>query len=66
MAMPVRKLAPLQERTTVECAQQEYERLERSEDVALQAQKAEDGLAKARPAIAHYLRLAHWHDSLQS
>jgi uncharacterized protein YhaN len=37
--------------------QQEYERLEGSEDAALQAQTAEDGLAKVRPAIAHYLRL---------
>jgi uncharacterized protein YhaN len=37
--------------------QQEYERLEGSEDAALQAQTAEDGLAKARPAIAQYLRL---------
>jgi uncharacterized protein YhaN len=37
--------------------QQEYERLEASEDAALQAQTAEDGLAKARPAIAQYLRL---------
>jgi uncharacterized protein YhaN len=37
--------------------QQEYERLESSEDAALQAQTAEDGLAKARPAIAQYLRL---------
>ena len=37
--------------------QQEYERLAGSEDAALQAQTAEDGLAKARPAIAQYLRL---------
>ena len=37
--------------------QQEYERLEGSEDAALQAQAAEDALAKARPAIAQYLRL---------
>ena len=37
--------------------QQEYERLEGSEDAALQAQTAEDALAKARPAIAQYLRL---------
>lgn len=37
--------------------QQEFERLEGSEDAALQAQTAEDGLAKARPAIAQYLRL---------
>ena len=36
---------------------QEYERLEGSEDAALQAQTAEDALAKARPAIAQYLRL---------
>lgn len=37
--------------------EEEYERLEGSEDAALQAQTAEDGLAKARPAIAQYLRL---------
>jgi uncharacterized protein YhaN len=37
--------------------QQEYERLERSEDAALQAQTAEDALAKARPAVSQYLRL---------
>lgn len=37
--------------------QQEYERLEGSEDAVLQAQTAEDALAKARPAIAQYLRL---------
>lgn len=37
--------------------QQEYERLEGSEDAALEAQTAEDALAKARPAIAQYLRL---------
>jgi uncharacterized protein YhaN len=37
--------------------QQEYERLEGSEDAAMQAQTAEDALAKARPAIAQYLRL---------
>ncbi len=37
--------------------QQEYEHLEGSEDAALQAQTAEDALAKARPAIAQYLRL---------
>lgn len=37
--------------------QQEYERLEGSEDAALQAQTAEDAVAKARPAIAQYLRL---------
>jgi uncharacterized protein YhaN len=37
--------------------QQEYERLEGSEDAALQAQTAEDALAKARPAIGQYLRL---------
>jgi uncharacterized protein YhaN len=37
--------------------QHEYERLEDREDAALQAQTAEDGLAKARPAIAQYLRL---------
>lgn len=37
--------------------QKEYERLEGSEDAALQAQIAQDELAKARPAIAQYLRL---------
>jgi uncharacterized protein YhaN len=37
--------------------QQEFERLEGSEDAALQAQTAEDALSKARPAIAQYLRL---------
>lgn len=37
--------------------QHEYERLEDLEDAALQAQIAEDCLAKARPAIAQYLRL---------
>src|SRR5262249_48973484 len=37
--------------------QEGYERLEGSEEAALQAQKAEDALAKARPAIAQYLRL---------
>lgn len=37
--------------------QHEYEHLEDREDAALQAQTAENGLAKARPAIAQYLRL---------
>lgn len=35
----------------------EYERLETSEESALQAQKAEQALAQLRPAIAQYLRL---------
>lgn len=46
--------------------QQEYERLEASEDAALQAQMAEDALAKARPAIAQYLRLRMASAVLQS
>lgn len=37
--------------------QQEFEQLESSEMAALQAQRAEDALAKARTAIAQYLRL---------
>jgi uncharacterized protein YhaN len=36
---------------------QEFERLEGSEESALQAQRAEDALAKIRPAVAQYLRL---------
>lgn len=36
---------------------QEFERLEASEESALQAQRAEDALARIRPAIAQYLRL---------
>jgi len=36
---------------------QEFERLEGSEESALQAQRAEDALAKIRPAVARYLRL---------
>jgi uncharacterized protein YhaN len=36
---------------------QEFERLEGSEESALQAQRAEGALAKMRPAIAQYLRL---------
>jgi len=35
----------------------EFERLETSEESALQAQKAEDALAQLRPAVAQYLRL---------
>lgn len=35
----------------------EYERLETSEESALQAQRAEQALAQLRPAIAQYLRL---------
>ena len=37
--------------------EREFEQLENSEQAAFQAQKAEDALAKARPAIAQYLRL---------
>jgi uncharacterized protein YhaN len=36
---------------------QEFERLEGSEESALQAQRAEDALAKIGPAVARYLRL---------
>lgn len=36
---------------------QEFERLEGSEESALQAQRAEDALAKIRPAVSQYLRL---------
>ena len=36
---------------------QEFERLEGSEESALQAQRAEDALAKIRPAVAQYLHL---------
>jgi uncharacterized protein YhaN len=36
---------------------QEFERLEASEESALQAQRAEDALARIRPAVAQYLRL---------
>jgi uncharacterized protein YhaN len=36
---------------------QEYEKLQASEESALQAQKAESALAKLRPAVAQYLRL---------
>jgi uncharacterized protein YhaN len=35
----------------------EFERLETTEETALQAQKAEDALAQLRPAVAQYLRL---------
>jgi uncharacterized protein YhaN len=35
----------------------EFERLESSEESALQAQKAEDALAQLRPAVEQYLRL---------
>lgn len=35
----------------------EYERLQENEDSALEAQKAEDALAKIQPAIGQYLRL---------
>lgn len=35
----------------------EFERLENSEEAALQAQKAEEALAQLRPAVAQYLRL---------
>jgi uncharacterized protein YhaN len=36
---------------------QEFERLQATEESALQAQKAEDAVAKLRPAVAQYLRL---------
>ena len=36
---------------------QEYERLQTSEESTLQAQKAEDAVARVRPAISQYLRL---------
>jgi uncharacterized protein YhaN len=36
---------------------QEFKRLESSEESVLQAQKAEDALARIRPAVAQYLRL---------
>jgi uncharacterized protein YhaN len=36
---------------------EDFERLQGSEEAAVQAQKAEDALARARPAIAQYLRL---------
>ena len=36
---------------------EEFERLQSSEESALQAQKAEEALARLRPAIAQYLRL---------
>jgi uncharacterized protein YhaN len=35
----------------------EFERLETTEETAVQAQKAEDALAQLRPAVAQYLRL---------
>ena len=35
----------------------EYERLQASDESTLQAQKAEDALARVRPAVAQYLRL---------
>jgi uncharacterized protein YhaN len=38
-------------------AQEEYERLEAGSESAAQAQKAEDALARTRPAVSHYLRL---------
>lgn len=37
--------------------QEEFERVENGEEAALQAQRAEDALAKARTATAQYLRL---------
>lgn len=43
----------------------EFERLETSEQSALQAQKAEDALAQLRPAVAQYLRLRLASDVLQ-
>jgi len=36
---------------------QEFERLQRSDESTLQAQKAEDAVARVRPAVAQYLRL---------
>lgn len=36
---------------------QEFERLQASDESAIQAQKAEDALARVRPAVAQYLRL---------
>jgi uncharacterized protein YhaN len=36
---------------------QEYERLQPSEESTLQAQKAEDAVARVHPAISQYLRL---------
>lgn len=36
---------------------QEFERLQSSDESTLQAQKAEDVLARVRPAVAQYLRL---------
>ncbi len=36
---------------------QEFERMQASDESALQAQKAEDALARIRPAVAQYLRL---------
>jgi len=36
---------------------QEYERLQTSDESTLQAQKAEDAVARVRPAISQYLRL---------
>jgi uncharacterized protein YhaN len=36
---------------------QEFEQLETSEESTLQAQKAEEALARLRPAVAQYLRL---------
>jgi uncharacterized protein YhaN len=35
----------------------EYERMQASDESTLQSQKAEDALARVRPAVAHYLRL---------
>lgn len=43
----------------------EFERLENSEDSALQAQKAEDALAQLGPAVQQYLRLQLAFDVLQ-
>jgi uncharacterized protein YhaN len=36
---------------------QEFERLENTDESAAQAQRAEDALAKVRPAVSQYLRL---------
>lgn len=44
---------------------QEFERLQGSEEAALQAQKAEGALAKLRPAVAQYLRLRLASEMLQ-
>jgi uncharacterized protein YhaN len=44
---------------------QEYERLEGSSESALQAQRAEDALARVRPAVNQYLRLRIASEALQ-